>query len=849
MSEDPFAGILDRSSVAQALRDARASLARPTRPFTPASRSLFQQADDSPACSRPSSSYSLDQLKFVRDVFNPPDRNKDRDSLASTRSSLGSRGYGGCQPIPELEEPVLQLADVLEMGAAGVVIQEGNINEPAFPLKVGRRRPAASEAEVTFGRFGLGPDEEYEGGALDDLALRMDLPVGCDESGSEDEAPADMAREAAVKLAQRKESDETDESRKVKKCDQKAASLMRRVSGQSGKALGEDWNAGFQQVLAEIKALNISAVGTLGAGAAGKGVAIEPCKLAGLTETVALLVNDLLAVEEQHQHQAPQLFKVALALMEQKADPESMVRLARCTLALLRLEVVQEDVQPRGTAATYLNVARALFKLSKDDSLDTAFRSEGVAELLLTILSAPSEQNSPDVQVFIVGVLKNVSNNEDNQKLLVKRGALGVLLRLLDSDIGSEKLLIQITALLRNLVSSSRRHKDFLSLGLLHGLVRVMTSHMHSEELQVNISRVLGKLTGCDSTCEELAGDSCTLVQQILRCLATYPGSSSLVMRHAFVLGNLTSKADALRAMLAFEFDGKQLLPSLLDRYWQQDRKLAQIEVAGVAPQSAQAKDGQELVGSATRSTSMQDCEAVLIKLVRLVANVTINAGVGMSLASQPLIVDALLAILGCKKMPESEELVLCTTAATTNILFYDSQDNLLLTPDNKHLLCKLLRPMLLESYNVEALVEAARALGNLSRHQDARHWIAELRIDEVLTILLAHGDRDLVFYSCGALVNLAADSGTASRLCQGRALRTKLAALLQEAPSDDDELLMVAMKVLSNLHLDPHGENQWHQEEAAALQAGLHRVSEICGSEGWEALKELADRLLQALE
>merc|ERR1719265_2643476 len=117
--------------------------------------------------------------------------------------------------------------------------------------------------------------------------------------------------------------------------------------------------------------------------------------------------------------------------------------------------------------------------------------------------------------------------------------------------------------------------------------------------------------------------------------------------------------------------------------------------------------------------------------------------------------------------MTDSEELVLNATAAVTNLIFYDTSTNLLLTHENKQLLCRLLRPMLLESYNVEALSEAARALGNLSRHQDARQWITELRIDEILAILMGHDDRDLVFYSCGALVNLAADSEHGTRLCR----------------------------------------------------------------------------------
>ena len=51
---DPMANTLSRSRIAQTLREARASLANPSRPFTPADRSLFQRGDELGA-SRPSS--------------------------------------------------------------------------------------------------------------------------------------------------------------------------------------------------------------------------------------------------------------------------------------------------------------------------------------------------------------------------------------------------------------------------------------------------------------------------------------------------------------------------------------------------------------------------------------------------------------------------------------------------------------------------------------------------------------------------------------------------------------------------------------------------------------------------
>eukprot|EP00971_Amphidinium_carterae_P147255 2918081-Amphidinium_carterae.1 len=52
---------------------------------------------------------------------------------------------------------------------------------------------------------------------------------------------------------------------------------------------------------------------------------------------------------------------------------------------------------------------------------------------------------------------------------------------------------------------------------------------------------------------------------------------------------------------------------------------------------------------------------------------------------------------------------------------------------------------------------------------------MASLRLDEILVILIDHDDRDLVFYVCGALVNLAADPSCTERLASVCAIYGKL--------------------------------------------------------------------------
>ncbi|CAE7887380.1 ARMC2, partial [Symbiodinium microadriaticum] len=384
-----------------------------------------------------------------------------------------------------------------------------------------------------------------------------------------------------------------------------------------------------------------------------------------------------------------------------------------------------------------------------DASLDAQFGERGLVPLLVKGLQDAGGGQPSDCQVLVAGILKNVSNDERNQQLMLGSDILGVIHELLQS--GDEQLLIQITALLRNLLSSPGHHEDFLATGSLSQLASAMSQHRQCRELQVNIARVLGKLSGCDDTGESMLEHVDVLLEPICRSLSDHCGVTSLVTRLAFVLGSFTAIDEDARQKFACELGGIPLLTSLLEKYWQQEQSLR----PGSCEEAAAALDG----------TAAAECEECLVKLVRLVANLTISRDAGVTLASTGSVVDTLLGILSTKRIVNSEELVLNALAAVTNLTFHESEQNLLLSAENKRLLCQLMQPMLLESYNVEALVECARALGNVSRHEDVRQWMVELRIDEVLSILLSHHDRDLVFYSCGAFVNLAADPDVSKHL------------------------------------------------------------------------------------
>mmetsp|Transcript_104392 Transcript_104392/g.225237 ORF Transcript_104392/g.225237 Transcript_104392/m.225237 type:complete len:884 (-) Transcript_104392:18-2669(-) len=822
LGDDPIVRALERSTIAQTLKAARASLAEPSRPFTPLDRSLFQQSDvGNPQ--RPTSSYSVDQLRFGLGTARP-------DSSRSSRSSRQNR----------FSETILEEDESYRRDGGADVLTLDRDDDSSVPT--GRPSPQDSETGASSGSEELTPvvpKRSYDGSAPSPPAgrgpLRPPKPPGSGYPSGPDgmrtgggypevsppQAPPPLHKKSDASPSARRRKASASPSPKVK-------------SSTSGKMLGtgDDWDTTFEAVLDKLRGIVRSKEGV------NKGTEV----MVQLCDKIWDLVVDIKAGKgTKPQSHASKLLKEVMGLMDLKdmKDARCQLKLSRSALALLQTDGATEGVAGGHIQGAYLNISRVLFKYSQKGEYDQDFLSEKLIEPLLEVLQSDEPQcASNDLRVYVVGVLKNVSNDEANQKLISKLGAVGVLFKLIGSDqlTGSSKeaqLLIQITATLRNL--ASHQYKNFVQEERLNALTRIMALFTSHVELMTNISRILAKLTLHTSACEEFA-KSDVHIRQISRTLGANLDSPALVLRMAFVLGNMTERSDRLRVVFAFDCEGTALIPQFLGRYWQKERELARINAG-----SGQAKSG-----------SLQEIEAVLVKLVRLLANIAISATAGSTLAASSAAVDPLLDMLGAKRIGDSEELVLNVVAAVTNLLFYDVPSNLLFQPDNKQLLCRLFRPLLLESYNVEALIETARALGNLSRHPDARQCMATLRIDEILVILLDHDDRDLVFYVCGALVNLGADPDCTARLVDACPVVSKLGKLLGDA-AQDPALQLVAVKVLTNLSLDPG--LGWSPADVEAVRRNLEQI--IADDQGGEPseepeqaqLLELARQLLARLD
>eukprot|EP00397_Hematodinium_sp_SG-2012_P006301 GEMP01006329.1.p1 GENE.GEMP01006329.1~~GEMP01006329.1.p1 ORF type:complete len:855 (+),score=184.89 GEMP01006329.1:129-2693(+) len=546
-----------------------------------------------------------------------------------------------------------------------------------------------------------------------------------------------------------------------------------------------------------------------------------------LAPNVEDMVSEVLARNDG----TPEILLRAVLFMLELTEARVLFRYCGMALKLLMVDRVVAQVSAAGIQSAFLNLMKALFKFSKVEGNDVHFLPllpvlvqlvEGNSSHFLP-LRPPSEAEigpspSPDATprtqnvlarealVFLLGALKNASLTSDMvQQEITKLGAIPKLLALCgegNEEVGSAReaqVLIQVTGALRNLTSTPAQARQFLHHNGLSALTRISSLYSRHRELLLNISRVLSKLSLQPLVVQYLqdAEESVSDVRQVSRMLALHGEYAPLCVRLMFFLGNVTAKSERVRILFMFECDGASLIPSLLHTYWKMDRQLT-------LPQASQ------------HSSAALEVEDVLTKVIRLLANLAISPSVGATAAATSAFVEPLLDILGCKKIQQSEELVLNAIGCATNLLFYDIPSNLLYLPENKELLCRLFRPLLLDAYNSEAVMEAARALGNLSRHESTRMHIRDLRIDEILGILLEHDDRDIVYYACGVLVNLASDFSCTARLASC-GVPGKLATLMQEISWDDVDLNLCVVKVFTNLLLDT--DVRWDPDVLSRIQ------------------------------
>jgi len=449
------------------------------------------------------------------------------------------------------------------------------------------------------------------------------------------------------------------------------------------------------------------------------------------------------------------------------ADPQVVIR-----AGVLILQVAN-------TPAARLSTSKVLYTLSKDKNNDALFRCEGLMVPAVELIQAANRRPADvglDTLVYCLGALKNMTSADTaNQRALAKAGGVQATCQLLQTLVavsrkaaasaasaedgakskmsgiasGAAQVAVQASGLLRNLAVSSAHVKLFREGGLVSAVSAALgcwTSHV---EVCLNVVRVTAKLSllpefGADMTAHA------SFIPAMVRVLVSHMDERAVVLRAAFVLGNLTTDSQEARAATAAvgRADGAsrgggavKTLVGLLEKY--------------VAEPSAPPSK------SASKRAS---AEEVLVKLLRLLANLAMHPDTGPVVAAHSGVATSLAALLQRHNLADAEELLLNAVSLLTNVSFYSTDTNAVLHGPNgtagaifaKELL-KHVTPLLLCD-NEEAVVEAARVYGNFSRIPEICEFMLETRVVEALTLLLDHPNLEVLYAVAGSLVNLTTD-------------------------------------------------------------------------------------------
>lgn len=492
-----------------------------------------------------------------------------------------------------------------------------------------------------------------------------------------------------------------------------------------------------------------------------------------------------------------------------------------------------------------LNICKLVFKISRNASNDALFLTDSILDSILSLLQCEDVWSKGEAVLYCIGSLKLLSGNSAISRLLLAKGFIGILLQLskrlmhgpstTSANVTTQRsegegqriiaghILVQVTAALRNIADQSESRPSFLSNKAFFTLCLILENHRNDFDICINVARIFSKLSTYTECCHALAETPrcCSL---FLDLLGKHSRKQDLVVRLLFTLGNLTAKSIEAREKVYEEEGGIDVLLDLFQAY-------------------------QETLSPPEKCHERED---VLVKLIRLLANLAIHPTVGTALAANTLCVQLLLELLECRCVKKSEELVINAVATINNLSFYQGESSVVRS-QHTHI-SQLLLKLLLGS-NMDAVLEATRVFGNLSQIKDVRHFIMQHKVDQFVVTLLDSKTPDVCFSACGVLINLSADPDNRAILRVEGTVQ-KLIDCLRDFGPQDWQLAAVVCQTLWNCSLD--GELQHSQKlleilllytDRGALQwssdDGFRQVQEAC----WELLfLPVAERLRQRL-
>ncbi|KAH8368275.1 hypothetical protein KR084_009206 [Drosophila pseudotakahashii] len=529
--------------------------------------------------------------------------------------------------------------------------------------------------------------------------------------------------------------------------------------------------------------------------------------------------------------------------------------LVECSSPRVLLAVARVVLALRVTGSNLTGACKLIFKVARHEQHDALFHEHDVLELLIDGLGHASPLDEPEACIYAYGCIRFLtassaqerddalnrnwigleSSSESHplpipalmppalsaisaalcprkltgQQTLVSRlarhGAVELMilhLQMLNEAGATKRLqgpplhtLYQLSAAMRALADVSQQQQRLqlqLQLACPH-LIRAAEVSMGELEVQANVVRTLSVLSE-DSDCCETLHNYAARIGLLLGPSCAGGGQCSerllaVLSRLGYMLGNILAKHESARIQYFHNDVAMEYLLNVLEQ-------LNERSPASVALLDAQ------------------------IKLIRVVANMSVNPEVGAGLGNVRSLGAVLLQLLSKtsaelakKKTAEQQELLHATLGALHNLCFYQDKQAVV-HPLAEGSLQSLIDDLSASLANVLSncqtsvtKVELARVLGNLTRNERARRCFCAagglpLMVQQ-LTKQAAGQDYELRTCAIGVLVNLLGDGEQRGPFLQLRGAEL-LSLLLRGALEQEDWFLAnIVCQALWNLLID----------------------------------------------
>ncbi|NXF48149.1 ARMC2 protein, partial [Oceanites oceanicus] len=459
------------------------------------------------------------------------------------------------------------------------------------------------------------------------------------------------------------------------------------------------------------------------------------------------------------------LLKTLYKLVDIDSDPLCL-KLAKIILAM------------KVDGKNLLSVCKLAFKICRNEKNDYIIQNDRLLDCLLEVLRTEDLQKNNEALLYCMGAVKFMSGNAVLLNEMVNKGAVEMLLQLMRqinnikendtyfSNLGH--LLVQLTATLRNLADLPPARRQLICSGAVPELSVALEQRMNDKDVCTYIVRIFSKLSSYDDFCAALADCSRCYVL-FLALLNKHQKQQDLVIRIIFILGNLTAKNNQAREQFFKEKGSVNTLISLFQTYHELD----------LNAQKWYHERGGE---GKNRPEHPSEAEDVLIKLIRVLANLSIHPSVGAALATAHRVVDLLVTVLEYKSVDDCEELVINAATTINNLSYYKVKSSAV--QDKKLHIAEMLLKLLM-SNNMDGVVEAVRVFGNLSQYHEICDFIIQKKIYKFVIALLDAKNQDVCFSACGVVLNLTVDKNKRALLMEEGGIGKLVDCLGDFGPSD----------------------------------------------------------------